>query len=426
MDYTQRCFYTASNWNDENSYESILATSKNLLNFKIPDRFKLNISSKNTEYSYSSVTLSQLNKLSGSLAYMYCSADLKDEYQSSKNLQLQSVLQGYRLIQPSSSSSLLKTNQRPILLYGKMYFPSQFLEAMIIKRISLNSQLILKFINTPKLNKLQNSTSIMTLYYQKQNEKSSQDFIFCTNEALFGFRNLYNIGNNSNSDDSSLLSIGFELWYASKSMSPGISTALRYSTHLSSSGKPLTMTLAINPLLGSIESTYAIKTDLSSTFISKYDFNIYSYESDLTLGFDIWRYASDSKPNHNHNQREKVTGGKHQFVNTSIPLKNKNSRNFNNLDELEQEEIVNSFMQVKPNKLIIENNSKNFINDLNSANFTSSLKCFTSLKKNELGLLWEGKFKDWLLTTGLKINYKDNNSIGPKLYGYGLELQYSS
>ncbi|GME97488.1 unnamed protein product [Ambrosiozyma monospora] len=270
---------------------------------------------------------------------MYSSVDMTGVYQDSTHLPLQSLLQSYRFVQPHSTnqwpSDLRKGNERPYMMYGKMYFPSQFLEGMLIKRLSNTSQVIVKFISSPKLQKLANPASIISLQFQRQTPSNSMEFIFSSKDALTGFRYLYNFGTSSNQytsnansssnyhvhnnhnhnhinssldpqnqdtnhnhqhttpqlpTESSLLSLGCELWFAPYSMSPGLSTALRYSTHLTSSGKPLTITLAMNPLLGTVESTYAIKTDINSTFCSKYSFNLYSYESDLSLGVNFLRF----------------------------------------------------------------------------------------------------------------------------------------
>ncbi|KAH3666463.1 hypothetical protein OGAPHI_003459 [Ogataea philodendri] len=395
MEYIQKCFYSSTNWNQYNSYSTFLETSKQILDFPVPSGFNLNVSAKNAEYSYSSVSLSQFGELAGSFSYLYSSIDLAPSYSDSKSASLQSIIEGYRLLSPPKNPTY---DKRPALLYGKMYLPSQFLEGMLVKRLSENSQLLVKFINTPKLNKLSNTTTIMNLSYQRQSAKSAQEFVFSTNEALFGLRYIYNLGAPTSSMDSSLFSVGCELWCATQSLAPGMSTGIRYSTHLTSSGKPLTMTLVMNPLLGSIESTYAIKTNILSTFVSKYSFNIYSYESDLSLGCHLWRLNASSKPAPDYN--------------------------FNKLEEIEQKRLVENFKHIKPSKLMLDNNSTTqFVNRHETSDFKSSLKCSTSLSKKQVSLLWEGKFKDWLLSTGVKMDYKDQ---GLRNVGYGLDLQYSS
>ncbi|QPG75588.1 hypothetical protein FOA43_002945 [Brettanomyces nanus] len=424
MDYVQKCFYDASGWNDDLSYEQILRTSNNLMHFPIPSGFKLSISSKNTEYSYSSLTLSQLSRLTGSLSYLYSSIDLKNTYLGTASLPLRLILDDYRFVKSPQQQRLqdahfTPTGQpRPCILYGKMYFPSQFLEGMLIKRISKNVQLMMKFINTPKLRKLANNSTIVTLYLQRQKGNSSTDFIFSSNESLLGFRCLYKIGSDLSSSpggisDSTSLSLGFELWFALMSMSPGLSTALRYSTHLSSSGKPLTMTLALNPLLGTIESTYAIKSGLNSTLSSKYTFNIYSYESDLLFGFSLLR--SSEPPN-------RAVPPKSPLPST-LPITSSRHQPFKSLDEETHHRLLTTFMGINPGKLVTENNARHFMDTFNHLNFSSGLKCCASIAKKDLNVAWEGRFKDLLISSGLRI---DCSEAIPKMGKYGIEIQYSS
>ena len=139
----------------------------------------------------------------------------------------------------------------------------------------------------------------MIVYLQNNTAKYLRELIYSTNEALIGLRCLYNLGDATSHNftninpavipkfDNSVVSIGTEIWYAARTMSPGLSAALRYSTRSTSTGKPLTMTLAINPIVGHVSSTYTVKTSVASTFCSKYDFNVFSYASNLSLGFEL-------------------------------------------------------------------------------------------------------------------------------------------
>lgn len=61
--------------------------------------------------------------------------------------------------------------------------------------------------------------------------------------------------------------------------------------------------------------------------------------------------------------------------------------------------------------------------------FISSLKISTSLHKGTTNLAWEGKFKDWLVSSGVIIDMFGNDRIKgapSKVVKYGLELQYTS
>lgn len=47
--------------------------------------------------------------------------------------------------------------------------------------------------------------------------------------------------------------------------------------------------------MGSLSATYAIKAGSSAAFCSRFDFNMYSYESDVSLGCELWRKDDANK-----------------------------------------------------------------------------------------------------------------------------------
>lgn len=52
------------------------------------------------------------------------------------------------------------------------------------------------------------------------------------------------------------------------------------------------MTLTVNPLMGHISATYATKASDKVALATRFDFNTYSYESDVVLGCELWRSSS--------------------------------------------------------------------------------------------------------------------------------------
>ncbi|KAL8746451.1 MAG: hypothetical protein Q9190_001548 [Brigantiaea leucoxantha] len=85
-----------------------------------------------------------------------------------------------------------------------------------------------------------------------------------------------------------------------------MSTGLRFATLPSHPGFPYTMTLTLNPLMGNLSSTYSVRAGDLLSLSTRFDFNVYSYESDVVMGMELWRLegagASQSKRN------EKVEG----------------------------------------------------------------------------------------------------------------------
>jgi distribution and morphology protein 10 len=268
-----------------------------------------------------------------------------------------------------------------------MYFPGSALEAMVIKRISQTSQLLVKCVSNEKLK----NNGTMTFYWQRDTGRLSQEYIFSTNEALFGFRCLYNFSQgaerlNTALYNNSSLSLGTELWYGAANMSPGVSTALRYSTQSTYTGKPLTMTLACNPLLGHISSTYSVKTSINSTFSSRYDFNIYSYDSDLSFGCEFWKSSG------------RMSMLPLKRIDSSLKPHSKHSVN--------DQTVIEAFESL-----------------VKDTDYSSVVKISTSLNNRDFKFMWEGKFSDFLLAAGAELQLESNV---PQVKKCGIQIQYSS
>lgn len=411
MEYLQKCFYKSTGWNEDNLYSHITATSQALLDFSIPTGAKIDISSKQTNHLASSFTLLNHRQINGSLAYFYLLAPLRNT-PGTKNVSLQEAIAGFRIIEPLPSSHGPSIPARPLLLYGRMYFPGLALEAMIIKRISTNTQLLIKCVNNPMVEK----GGTLVLYLQNNAPKFSKEFIYSTNEALLGLRCLYNFGHLRDHSfnqiipkfDNSVFSVGTEIWYAALSMSPGLLTSFRYSTRSTTTGKPLTMTLSCNPIIGQISSTYNVKTSVASTFCSKYDFNFYSYASNLSLGFELYNYSQ--KPALFKPSIERPSLPTHPVIN---PIRN----------------TENGFL-IDPN--IIANTEARADNDgvmgafqsmVNASDFSSVLKASTSVNDQVIKILWEGRVKDFLISTGVRVGMNQANK--PEVLRFGVAFSYA-
>lgn len=458
MEYLQKCFYKSTNWNEDNIYSNITATSQALLDFPIPNGFKIDSSSKTTDYLASSFTLSNHHQINGSLAYLYSSIPLTNTM-GTKDVSLQDAIAGFRIIEPLVGLSSKLTNNiiqnRSSLLYGRMYFPGSALEAMIIKRITKNSQLLIKCVNNPHLEK--NGT--MIVYLQNNTAKYLRELIYSTNEALIGLRCLYNLGNDATSHnfphvnpavipkfDNSVISIGTELWYAARTMSPGLSAALRYSTRSTSTGKPLTMTLAINPIVGHISSTYTVKTSVASTFCSKYDFNVFSYASNLSLGFELYSYANKKKntfPSFEHHEiysssEENKYLKKHPELQRHhrVPIKSHkyqgNRTIINPIQNLDNVYHINPTLLSSTTNSPTNNDNSNtsetvtaaFQNLVNESDFSSVFKFSTSLNDKVVKILWEGRLKDFLVSTGVKLSLNPITNT-PEFNKLGISFSYA-
>jgi distribution and morphology protein 10 len=125
----------------------------------------------------------------------------------------------------------------------------------------------------------------------------------------------------------SLLSAGAEFYYSPFSHVIGLSTGLRFTaltpailspplpldvkpkkpvagnsaalssqvsslltpSNVAHSSFPYTMTLTATPLTGSLASTYSVQPTPHLALSSRFDFNVYSWESNYVLGLELWR-----------------------------------------------------------------------------------------------------------------------------------------
>lgn len=184
-------------------------------------------------------------------------------------------------------------------------------------------------------------------------------------------------------------SAGAEMYYGLLNKSGGISTGIRFATLPSHSGFPYTMTLTLNPLMGNLSSAYAVKAGRSLALCSRFDFNFYSYESELQVGMELWR-----------------------------------RRRWNEMQDLSwvQKKLQDrgwSDSVVLPSLNLKKREPSNEYSDENTAGVLKA-------RINQdwgVGLVWEGRVKELLYTCGVLIDFKKREQI---FRGVGLEIQYSS
>ena len=442
MEYIVRSFQKSTNWNSfdgsNDSYENITATANSILNFQIPNEFQFQLSNKSTNFTYNTIVLSTNKVINGSLTYLYTDAEnLNTLVKDTSSVNLQDVVETYKKHYKTNNNTKHFSGSNS-LYYGRMYYPNSNLEAMVIKKFNPSTQIIVKWISSF------NSYNIVTAYYQRNHNRTFQELIFSSNDMLCGYRFLHNFVespskfNNSLYNNSSL-SIGAEAWLSVSALSPTCSTTLRYCTHSTNTGRPLTLTFSLNPLFGHLSSTYSAKTSSNSTFCAKYDFNLYSIESNLSLGCEFWKQQN----RYTIKEETASTGATEKNDNDTIAIPSQTYRNSNHKQEKVLNELTTTFssslQQIDKERSIIEN----FQHKLYDNNFDSVWKFSTSLRDKNLCILWNGKFKGFLVSAGtelLRINldnrYADTDSLktDPSSQNFfnfypsklGVQIQYST
>lgn len=260
--------------------------------------------------------------------------------------------------------------------------------------------------------------------------KYSLETVFSTDSALFGVRGLYHFGRSASDDDParnppehppvSLFSMGAELYYALLNKSGGLSTGLRFTTLPTYHSFPYTMTLTLNPLMGNLSSTYAVKAGPHISLCSRFDFNFYSYESGVMLGAELWRLRRKPSPTTVLPHRvEQVVDDPLNVPPSAIGL-----------DDL----IINPGMDgtrlrsadgttSRLGQGLLHSLEYGFVSQAPDDDDVAGVLKARLDQDWRIGLVWEGRFKEMLVTVGSSLDLKRRERV---FSGIGVELQYSS
>jgi len=268
---------------------------------------------------------------------------------------------------------------------------------------------------------------------QQDNGKFSSEYLYSTDSALLGVRGLYNFGLDPRqitpSGDASAgdrggsvstapvsraatphqygrFSAGVELYYGILNKSGGMSTGLRFTTLPRHTGFPYTMTLTLNPLMGNVSSTYAVKAGRNVALCSQFDFNFYSYESDLRLGVELWR-----------RKRRTDGGGEGEGVEWAERMIRPEWRErmvvaLAGATAADLKPILASKLPPTATGTLITPDED--VSGVVKARWDQNWR---------VGLLWEGRIKELLFSMGVSCDLKRREQI---FTAVGAELQYSS
>ncbi|KAF2398620.1 mitochondrial distribution and morphology protein 10 [Trichodelitschia bisporula] len=402
MDYIQNAFYSASHWNRDNSYSTLTATAQALLDFQTPRGLHLHISSLPTPNLATSYSLNNVGLVDGSFSYLYSSLPLLVPSKSSK-LDLHSVVRGYRQILPLRAPDPpwwretwhrgKRVDTRDTLLYGRLFLPQNALEVLYMKRLTPTRLLKVSAVSDAAL---PNGGTILALF-QNDYGKYSTEYLYSSDSALLGVRGLYNFGPDprdaaaaSQPPLPAIFSAGAEAYYGVLNKSGGISTGIRFTTLPSHASFPYTMTLTLNPLMGNLSSTYAVKAGGNLALCSRFDFNFYSYESGVLVGCELWRLRRNREIKSEEWAKKMIREG------------------WETVDRAVSAAGLDTVSGAKAST--------------NDDDVTGVLKVRVN-QDWKIGLLWEGRFKDLLFSVGTSLDLKRREQI---FRGLGLEVQYSS
>ncbi|KAG6215005.1 hypothetical protein E4U50_008048 [Claviceps purpurea] len=325
MDYVHSAFYEATGWSRDNSYAALDGTSAALLNFQTPRGLRLTLSSLASANFATSYQLGSVGVVDGSISYLFSSVPLRIHITpQSETVPLPELLRSYRPLTPLSPLSLGIGNSSqttpleghapspslPSLFYGRLYLPQSQLEALVVKRITPALQVQLSAVSAEYLR--DGGTVLGLAQYDVGNY--AFEGLVSSDGGLLGLRGIYNFGGDAHwaakrktegaattttsTTNGGLaereriygrFSTGGEIYYGTLNKSGGMSLGGRFATLPAHKGTPLCATLTMNPLMGNIAASYAVKAGRHSSLASRLEFNVFSYESAWAVGMELWR-----------------------------------------------------------------------------------------------------------------------------------------
>ena len=324
----------------------------------------------------------------------------------------------------------------PTLLFGRLYLPQSMLEALAMKR--LTPELSVQLTAVSQENFPNGGTMLGTVLYDEGTY--NVEGIASTDSGLLGLRGLYNFGGdaspppsvsdteggaNANGDTNhgningrelkdriyGRFSAGGEIYYGTLNKSGGVSIGARFATLPAHRGTPLTATLTVNPLMGSLSATYAVAfADACCALATKLDFNVYSYESDWAVGAELWSRKRAPAVRRAPDSRERKPG----------------ERSFQarmewRLDDPEPEPAV--IEAGKGDRQGNEEETKNGKKDGPQRDEQLGVLKARLDQHLKIGVLWEGRVKSLLFSLGTNIDLRTPDQ---PFRSVGLGIQYSS
>ncbi|GJE84397.1 mitochondrial distribution and morphology protein 10 [Phanerochaete sordida] len=345
--YVIRSYYKATGWSEDDFYAHITRSSNAILDFDVPTGLKFAISKSPNPLFKTSYSMSALPSLHGSIGYIFTSCDL--DIKSSGNVRVKDMIDRFRVYdQPRRPEGKEeewlageRVDTRDYLMYGRIYVPTGRLEAIYTTRLGPTLQALVAAISDPRYS-LQSSEryrsgaspSNVLVKLQHSTGRWCTEYSWSAEDQMWGVQCMHNFGKLGTSashdapDDASKekpkrvdeedamegglkgrISAGAEFYLSTKEKSAGVSAGIRFTTLPDAtppsaqipqppngatplpnppSQPPTTITAMFNPMLGHMSGAYAARVSRDLSLCSRFDFNVYSYESEWSLGAEWW------------------------------------------------------------------------------------------------------------------------------------------
>ncbi|AAW47220.1 MDM10, putative [Cryptococcus deneoformans JEC21] len=264
---------------------------------------------------------------------------------------------------------------RDYLLYSRLHLPSLHLSGLATTRLTPTLQAHLAFLSQPAHPTSTRPTPPQTppshtrqpsepstpapsptpgnvfISLQHDTGRYCGEYTYSVQDGMVGLRTLYNFGWHGDEesevdkkerreregkriDEEEMMegglkgrfSAGGEVYFSAKQRSFGISTGLRFTTvpptlplplNAPVPSPPTTLTLLYNPLIGFLSSAYSAQVSPTVALATRFGVNVYSYESDLSVGGEWWigrrrgkrGLTTDAEPQLDAESRDPVVTG---------------------------------------------------------------------------------------------------------------------
>ncbi|KIP12715.1 hypothetical protein PHLGIDRAFT_32643 [Phlebiopsis gigantea 11061_1 CR5-6] len=345
--YVLRSYYNAIGWNEDDFYAHITRSSSAILDFEVPSGLKFAISKSPNPLFKTSYSMSALPSLHGSIGYIFTSCDL--DINGSRNVRVKDIVERFRVYdqprrpegKPEEWLAGERVDPRDYLIYGRIYVPTGRLEAIYSTRIAPTWQAQIAAISDPRysLNNAERyrsgaSPTNALLKLQHATGRWCTEYSWSAEDQMWGIQCMHNFGRIGNLHDApddlskskskvkrvdeedamegglkGRISAGAEFYLSTKEKSAGVSAGIRFTTLPDAtppsaqvpptpngatapkgppSQPPTTITAMFNPMLGHMSGAYAARVSRDLSLCSRFDFNVYSYESEWSLGAEWW------------------------------------------------------------------------------------------------------------------------------------------
>lgn len=433
-----------------NSVTDLTVSFEALLDFSIPQRLRVHLSSLSTPQFATTYTLGTVGLIDGSVSYLFSTLPLENTPSRSTLIPLRKLVPGYRQIHlplaPESwewdetlsptDEDALRRRQKETLLHATLHLPPPTtLTGLFLRRLSPTTQLSLKLCST-QATPLSKSTPQASILAQLSHDtgKYSTELLFSTDNALLGIKGLWNFGlnqrdgaNNTSQrkpcQSMSLISAGGELYYSPLSSVVGLSTGVRFTTLPAASEPgpssstsahaapspistfPYTLTLTLTPITGALSTTYSLLASPNLAFSSRFGFNVYSWESEMVAGCELWRRRKRAQ--------HRVSGEK---------------------DDLAWAKRKMGLLPTSPAP-VTSGSGKSIVTPGSPSKYAQETDSVLKLRVDQslnVRLLWEGRVKDLLVSAGVGLgpsSLSSSSSTGSAAYGWtgvGISVLYST